>query len=170
MNYHKLTFPDVNNGLGCRVTLWLSGCSHHCPNCHNPHTWDFKSGREFTKEAKEKLFEILSMPYIHGLTLSGGDPADSPEEVIELCKEVQARFPDKNIWLYTGYTLEEIQADSRRAPLLESGISVVVDGLYVEKSRDITLPFRGSSNQRIWGRKEDGSFEVIPDAVFVKYI
>jgi hypothetical protein len=88
MKYVKITYTDVNNGLGNRVTLWISGCSHHCKGCHNPETWDFNYGREFNEEVENKLFEILDLPYIKGLTLSGGDPIDSAEDVLELVKEV----------------------------------------------------------------------------------
>lgn len=105
MNISGISYPDVNNGLGCRVTLWVAGCSHHCKGCQNKETWDKKSGRVFSKEDKDKLFEILSKPYIKGLTLSGGDPLDSFNEVLQLVKEIRDTFGStKDIWLYTGYT------------------------------------------------------------------
>ena len=92
MNISGISYPDVNNGLGCRVTLWVSGCNHHCKGCQNKETWDKKSGRVFSKEDKYKLFEILSKPYIKGLTLSGGDPLDTFDEVLQLVKEIRNRL------------------------------------------------------------------------------
>lgn len=166
MNYHKITYPDVNNGRGCRVTLWVSGCPHHCPHCHNSQTWDPNNGRPFTPEVKSKLFDLLSLPYIDGLTLSGGDPAFHPEEVSELAKEVNEAFPDKTIWLYTGYTMEELKNNPRLQPLLNCGITHIVDGRYIHEKRDISLPFRGSSNQKIWTVRMDGSFRVMDDNEF----
>ena len=168
MNYESITYPDVNNGVGCRVTLWVSGCSHHCPGCHNQCTWDFKSGQPFTDEVKDKICELLELPYIDGLTLSGGDPMDSAEELIPFVEEVTDRFNGKNktIWLYTGYTLEQIMDDPVKLRLLHSGIHVVVDGPYIEAKRNITLPFRGSTNQRIWTVRMDGSYREIKDIEF----
>ena len=151
MNYHKITYTDVNNGNGCRVTLWIAGCSHHCPGCHNPQTWDFKSGKPFDADAKEKLFKILSLPYIKGLTLSGGDPIDSYDSIAELVDEVKRKFNNKDIWLYTGYTLEEVQQKDTKNMLSE--IDYIVDGPYVKEKRDTALAFRGSSNQKIWENK-----------------
>lgn len=168
MRYHRITHPDVNNGLGCRVTLWVSGCTHHCQNCHNQCTWDFNSGVPFGEKAKKRLFELLAPPYIKGLTLSGGDPADSPEDVIELCKEVKESFPDKDIWLYTGYTLEQIMESPRLAPIIDCGVTTIVDGPYVDELRDASLAFRGSSNQRIWTKGKDGTFRVVNDNMFGK--
>lgn len=148
MRYNKITYTDINNGLGCRVTLWVSGCSHHCPGCHNPQTWDFMGGNEFDDEAKEKLFGILSLPYVKGLTLSGGDPMDSYASVAELVREVKERFPDKDIWLYTGYAMEQVIAMDVMDML--SDVDYVVDGPFVEAKKDASLAFRGSSNQKIW--------------------
>lgn len=157
MNISGISYPDVNNGLGCRVTLWVSGCSHHCKGCQNKETWDKKSGRVFSKEDKDKLFEILSKPYIKGLTLSGGDPLDSFDEVLQLVKEIRETFGStKDIWLYTGYTLEQINNSEKKEIL--PYINYLVDGLFELDKRDITLKFRGSTNQIIWENK-DGKFE-----------
>lgn len=168
MNYESITYPDVNNGLGCRVTLWVSGCSHHCPGCHNQCTWDFKSGRPFTQEVKDKIISLLELPYIAGLTLSGGDPMDSAEELIPFVQEIADRFNDKykTIWLYTGYTMEQIKEDPVKMTLLHSGIHVVVDGPYIESLRRIDIPFRGSSNQKIWTVRMDGSYREMKDYEF----
>ncbi len=157
MNISGISYPDVNNGLGCRVTLWVSGCSHHCKGCQNKETWDKKSGRVFSKEDKDKLFEILSKPYIKGLTLSGGDPLDSFDEVLQVVKEIRDTFGStKDIWLYTGYTLEQINNSEKKEIL--PYINYLVDGLFELDKRDITLKFRGSTNQIIWINK-DGKFE-----------
>lgn len=155
MRFQSITYPDISNGKGCRVVLWIQGCSHHCQGCHNPETWDFCKGREFTEEYKDKLISIINLPYIQGVTLSGGDPLDSFDDVYKLLLEVKERCNDKDIWLYTGYTLEEIQNSEKRKIL--PMINVLVDGLYEEKKRDITLAFRGSSNQTIWKNK-NGEF------------
>lgn len=147
MRFHNITYPDVNNGEGCRVTLWVAGCTHHCKGCHNPQTWSFKSGREFTEDIKNKLYNVLKLPYIKGITFSGGDPLDSFEDVFELIKDIKNSFNDKDIWLFSGYTLEDIQ-NSDKNIILEY-IDVLVDGEFKEELKDLSLKFRGSSNQRI---------------------
>lgn len=146
MNYLDILDCDIADGEGIRVTLFVSGCSHHCKGCHNPESWCPNAGKPFDEEAKEKLFKLLDRPYIDGLTLSGGDPlyGDNINEITKLVYEVKQKFPDKTIWLYTGYTLDEI----KRLVLLRY-IDVIVDGPYIESLRDVTLPFRGSSNQNI---------------------
>lgn len=153
MRYHQIEKCSVENGLGVRTTIYLSGCVHRCKNCHNPETWDFNGGNEFTEETKEELFSYLALPYINGITFSGGDPLCSYDEVLELTKEIKERFPDKTIWVYTGYTLEELIKGQKEA-ILEY-IDVLVDGRYVDELRDVTLPFRGSSNQRILEKGKD---------------
>lgn len=148
MNIENITYPDVNNGLGCRVTLWVSGCIHHCNGCHNPQTWNFNHGILFGKEQKEKLFEILALPYIKGITLSGGDPLCSYDDCFNLVKEISEKFPNKDIWLYTGYTLDEIYNLGKDEIL--SYIDVLVDGKFDSTKMDRSLAFRGSTNQKIW--------------------
>ena len=132
------------------MVLWCSGCGHHCKGCHNPETWDRYCGKPFDEKAKELLCELLSKPYIRGLTLSGGDPMFQPnvKEVIELVKELKERLPDKDIWMYTGYTFEELQRDVDRKKILPY-IDVIIDGKFILEQRNITLAFRGSPNQRI---------------------
>lgn len=147
MRFHNITYPDVNNGEGCRVTLWVAGCTHHCKGCHNPQTWSFKSGREFTEDIKNKLYNVLKLPYIKGITLSGGDPLDSFDDIFELVRDIKNSFNDKDIWLFSGYTLEDIQ-NSEKNIILEY-IDVLVDGEFKEELKDLSLKFRGSSNQRI---------------------
>ena len=146
MNYIRIDSEDMNNGEGFRVVLWVAGCNHHCLNCHNPETWNEKAGRPFTEETKEELFELLSKDYIDGLTLSGGDPLfpNNREPLTELCKEVKEKFPNKNIWCWTGYLYEQV----KDLPIMEY-IDVLVDGPYIDSQRDITLNWKGSPNQRV---------------------
>lgn len=147
MNYHKIEKNSIANGTGIRCVLWVSGCLCRCPGCQNPHTWCFDSGASFDSEAKAELFETLNKPYIQGVTFSGGNPLDNFAEVLELCKEIKDKFPTKDIWLYTGYIYEELYYKEMSRILLY--IDVLVDGPYIEEQRDITLPWRGSKNQRV---------------------
>ena len=146
MNYIRIDSDDMNNGEGFRVVLWVAGCNHHCLNCHNPETWNEKAGRPFTEETKEELFKLLSKDYIDGLTLSGGDPLfpNNRELLTELCKEVKEKFPNKNIWCWTGYLYEQV----KDLPIMEY-IDVLVDGPYIDSQRDITLNWKGSPHQRV---------------------
>lgn len=153
MRIHDITTCDVNNGEGFRVTLWVAGCSHHCPGCQNPETWNPQGGQPFGQKAHDYLFEELAKPYIHGLTLSGGDPLDSFDDILPLVREVKTKMPQKDIWVYTGYTIEQIE--SSRLKDIMPYVDIIVDGPYVESKRDVTLAFRGSSNQHIV-RLKDG--------------
>lgn len=152
MNYIKITKCDIANGLGVRVVLWVSGCSLHCKECHNPETWGFCAGKPFDDAAKEELFEVLSKPWIKGITLSGGHPLELQNYgvVYDLLKEIRQKFSDKDVWLYTGYHLnwEDFRYPSRIWPVLQL-CDVVVDGPFILEQRDLTLPFRGSRNQRL---------------------
>lgn len=150
MRYHNITFPDMNNGDGLRVVLWLSGCSHKCEGCHNPQTWNVNSGIPFDKEAEKELFDALDKPYISGLTLSGGDPLheNNLQNVLNLVNKIRLLSPEKTIWLYTGYTWEQCLKHSTRKEILTK-CDVLVDGEYMDSQRDITLKWRGSSNQRV---------------------
>ena len=155
MRIHGITYPDTNNGLGFRVTLWVSGCIHHCHGCHNQETWDFNSGREFTDEDKNKIFELLALPYIKGLTLSGGDPLCSYHDILILIKEIKDKFPNKDIWLFSGFTFEYIKQHFNE---IINYVDVIVDGKFIEELKDLSLKFRGSSNQNIWIKQKDGNF------------
>lgn len=154
MRFHDITTCDVNNGDGFRVTLWVAGCMHHCKGCQNPETWDFKGGQPFGPEAHDYLLSELAKPYIQGITFSGGDPLGSPDEVTALAKEIKEKLPTKDIWVYTGYTIEQIEADERLRQILPYA-DAIVDGEFVQPLRDVTLAFRGSRNQRIL-RLKDG--------------
>lgn len=166
MNYHNLTYPDMLNGDGLRVVLWLSACSHHCYNCQNAQTWEPNSGVLFDVDVKRELFNELEKDYISGLTLTGGDPLheNNLEEVLILIEEIRVSFPKKTIWLYTGYTWEELfntsyskdyicttttDRDVIYRQQIIRNVDVLVDGRYIDSQRDITLKWRGSKNQRV---------------------
>ena len=150
MNYEKIDRCSVSNGLGVRTVLWISGCNIHCKNCHNQSTWDFDSGIPFTEETMQELLYDLSKPYIKGCTLSGGHPLDphNAPKVLEIVKRVKMVYPNKDIWIYSGYVWEDIIKDDILKEILKR-TDVLVDGAYVDELRDISLAFRGSSNQRI---------------------
>lgn len=157
MNYHKIEKTSIANGEGIRVVLWVSGCRLQCMNCQNQETWDFCSGKLFDKDAKRELFESLDNSYIQGITFSGGHPLENENlnDIYELITEIKYKFPDKDIWLYTGYQfdlimntpLTDMNATLRRRIIEQC--DVVVDGKYVDELRNITLKWRGSSNQRV---------------------
>jgi len=146
MNYHNITKDDMLNGDGLRVVLWVSGCSHCCKGCHNQITWNPELGLPFDESAKQEIFDELNKPYISGLTLSGGDPLfpGNRDTIAAFVLEVKEKYPDKTIWLYTGYTWEEICT----LPLIQY-IDIVVDGKFIESLKDSRLHWRGSSNQRL---------------------
>ncbi|MCI8327787.1 MAG: anaerobic ribonucleoside-triphosphate reductase activating protein [Lachnospiraceae bacterium] len=146
MRYHNITKDDMLNGDGLRVVLWVSGCDHCCESCHNPITWDPNGGLLFEEEAKKELFEELERDYISGLTLSGGDPlyAGNRKDVLKLVGEVREKFPDKTIWMYTGFTWESI-CDLE----IIDFIDILVDGEFVLEQADPKLYWRGSANQRV---------------------
>ena len=157
MNYHRIEKTSVSNGTGIRVVLWVAGCSVRCRGCQNPSTWDFNSGKHFDKAAKEELFEALDQSYIQGITFSGGHPLENEnlDEVYNLIVEIKDKFPDKDIWLYTGYRFDRIinnpsrdMSVTFRKRIVEL-CDVVVDGAFIEELKDITLKWRGSSNQRV---------------------
>ncbi|MBR5268784.1 MAG: anaerobic ribonucleoside-triphosphate reductase activating protein [Lachnospiraceae bacterium] len=146
MRYHNITKDDMLNGDGLRTVLWVAGCSHGCKNCHNPITWDICGGIPFDEAAKNELFEALEPDYISGVTFSGGDPLhmQNREEIGQLIREVRERFPHKTIWVYSGYTWEEV----KDLPYLKLA-DVLVDGKFVEELKDVTLHWKGSANQRV---------------------
>ena len=146
MRYHNITKDDMLNGDGLRVVLWVAGCSHGCKDCQNPITWDPQGGLPFTEEEKKEIFQELDKAYISGITFSGGDPLHPANirEVTALARERRQRYPEKTIWLYTGYLWKEI-VDLEIVNYLD----VVVDGKFISAQKDITLPWRGSSNQKV---------------------
>lgn len=155
MNYAEIKNCDIANGPGVRVSLFVSGCNHHCKNCFNEVTWDFQYGAPFTDQVENKLIEALKPDYIRGLTLLGGEPMEYENQLglLPFVKRVKQELPTKDIWCFSGYVFDTEIADMRRkwdiTKELLSCIDVLVDGRFVEELKDITLRFRGSSNQRI---------------------
>ena len=146
MNYLTITHNDMLNGDGLRVVLWVSGCSLHCEDCQNKYSWNFNEGVLFDERAKEEIFSELKKDYISGITITGGHPLEKQniEEIEKLCKEIKINFPNKTIWLYTGFIFEEIKNYS-----ILKYIDVLIDGRYEKELRDISLKWRGSTNQRV---------------------
>lgn len=153
MNYHNILTDNMVNGEGLRTVLWVSGCGHFCPNCFNPQTWDKNSGIYFDEKSKQELFYYLSKPYIDGITLSGGDPLNEYNltEINKLIDEIKIKFPTKTIWIYSGYTYEELD-EIRRS--IVNKCEVLIDGKYIHSLYDPNLLYRGSSNQRVIDLKE----------------
>lgn len=163
MNYHNITYPDQNNGDGLRIVLWVAGCEHHCINCQNQQTWSPQSGIPFDENAMNEILNELKKDYISGITFSGGDPLHhkNVQNVLKIVDEIRVSYPTKNIWLYTGYTWEQIMhpvitdINSEQLKMLQmrkelvSKCDVLIDGRYVDELRDISLHWRGSSNQRV---------------------
>ena len=154
MWYHNITKADMLNGDGLRVVLWLAGCSHHCQACQNPITWDANDGLIFDEDAKREVFAELEKSWCSGLTLSGGDPLyiGNREEVSLLVKEIKLKFPDKNIWCYTGYTWEELMKqvkDDNNLKTILDNVDVLLEGRFVLSLALEKLHYVGSSNQRI---------------------
>ena len=163
MRYHNITKDDMLNGDGLRVVLWLSGCTHQCRNCHNPVTWDIHGGLEFDRAAKDELFKELGKNYISGLTLSGGDPLhpENREPVGQLVKEIREKFPEKTIWMYTGFLWDEVcTLDAVK------NTDVLVDGRFEEDLMDTALKWRGSSNQKVIDVKK--SLEQMKKVLYIR--
>lgn len=150
MFYHNITKDDMLNGSGLRVTLWVSGCEINCIGCHNPQTHNSNSGIPFNKQAEDELFEALKHDYISGITISGGHPlmeCNRPE-VLRLIRKFKRLYPTKNIWLYTGYTYEQIQNIPDCKQIVDL-VDVLVDGPFVLYQKDTSLHWKGSKNQRV---------------------
>lgn len=163
MRYAQIRSMDISNGEGVGVSLFVQGCDRHCFNCFNSETWDFNGGKEWTEEAKNKFMELIDRPYIRRISVLGGEPLaeQSLDEVLSLIKEIRISFPEKTIWLYTGYELSEIIKQeqyekvsgipsvwSKRWKII-SNIDVLVDGEYIDEQKDLTLKWRGSKNQHV---------------------
>lgn len=156
MHYAEIKKFDIANGPGVRVSLFVSGCRNHCPNCFNPDTWDFGYGNDFTKDIEDEIIRTISIPYVRGLSVLGGEPMEPENQkgLLPFLKRVKETLPDKDIWVYSGFTLDrEILGQSRAATdtvkELLKYIDVIVDGRYIEAQKNISLRFRGSENQRI---------------------
>ncbi len=157
MNYGEIKSVDIANGIGVRVSLFVSGCRNKCQECFNPMTWSFKYGKKYTKETEDEIFSDLQKEYISGLTILGGEPfePENQEEVLNLVKRVRHELPNKTIWIYSGFTFEEIIGEKPSRASLESAkqiltnIDILVDGRFEIAQKDLSLKFRGSRNQRI---------------------
>ena len=174
MRFASMRNLDISNGEGVGVSLFVQGCDRHCFNCFNPDTWDFNGGKEWTEGTKNKFIKLIDRPYINRISVLGGEPLaeQNLDEVLSLIKEIRISFPEKTIWLYTGFCWNDImcsfaglQADcvvldkkdieawKKRREII-SNVDVLVDGEYIDEQRDITLKWRGSSNQRVIDAKQ----------------
>lgn len=152
MNYASIVRADIANGEGFRVSLFVTGCLRNCTGCFNKQAQDPSYGKFFDEEAKKKIFAELDQEWCKGLSLLGGEPmsklSDNRKQVIALCKEVKEKYPDKDIWMWSGYTMEELKEDPETQDIFNY-IDVLVDGPFMLDKKDLSIPFRGSSNQRI---------------------
>lgn len=162
MRYAQIRSMDVSNGEGVGVSLFVQGCPLHCKNCFNSDTWDFNGGKEWTEESKNKFLKLIDRPYIKRVSFLGGEPLaeQNVDGILSLIQEIRSTFPDKTIWLYTGYNFTELinrpkypLGENWEIKFLQQAIielcDVIVDGRYIDEQKDITLRFRGSKNQRI---------------------
>lgn len=153
MNFADIKDADVTNGPGVRVSLFVSGCPHHCPGCFNPETWDYNYGTPFTKDEAKQIMTMMDRPYIQGLSLLGGEPLAPRNQriVLRILTEVKQQLSEKDVWCYTGYQFEDLISGKvgEYAPLILPYLDVLVDGRFEEDKKDIRLRFRGSRNQRV---------------------
>lgn len=155
MRYGAIKKRDIANGIGVRVVLFVSGCTHHCKGCFQPETWSFDYGQDYTKATEDEILEALRPAFIDGLTLLGGEPFEpqNQAELIKLLRRIRKELPEKTVWAFSGYTFEELTGESRaRCAVTDemlSMVDVLVDGEFVEEKRNISLQFRGSENQRL---------------------
>lgn len=160
MNYNEIRPIDTSNGPGVRVSIFVSGCRHHCKNCFNQETWCFNYGGLYDEDAHIFLISSINKDFIDGLTILGGEPLE-PENlngVLSIIKDINMKFPEKNIWLYSGFTFEELGERRKNEVVLDEilkRINHLVEGRFIESKKDIRLKFRGSSNQRIYKRVGD---------------
>lgn len=162
MRYASIRTMDVSDGEGVGCSLFVQGCHFHCKNCFNQSTWDFNGGKEWTKATKEKFLELVNRPYITRVSILGGEPL--ADENIEDVSDLISQIPlNKKIWLYTGYVYENMDSDRK---LVSNSVDVLVDGQFVDELKDMNLPFRGSSNQRLIDIKKTlDSFEIGDDEI-----
>lgn len=152
MNYGEIITNDTANGPGIRLSLFVSGCTNHCKGCFNEKTWNFNYGKPFTDITLNCIFKELANPWYDGITILGGEPMHEKNvaTVAAIVNKIKNTFPEKNIWVYTGYTIEDLlNKNNRNIQYVLSNIDVLVDGPFIEEEKDLTIPFRGSRNQRI---------------------
>ena len=169
MYYGELKKCDIANGTGVRVTLFVSGCTNHCPGCFQPQTWDFTYGQPYTADTEREIFAELEKPYVRGLTVLGGEPfePENQRELVKLLRQVKENYPEKDVWVFSGFTLDGELLREGSHPRCEvtdemlGYIDVLVDGRFVEELKDISLQFRGSRNQRVIDMNETRKTGVI---------
>jgi anaerobic ribonucleoside-triphosphate reductase activating protein len=156
MRYASIRELDISNGRGVGISLFVQGCHFHCKNCFNKETWDFDGGKEWNDTTKSKLFELLNRPYINHISFLGGEPLceENRYEVTNIVKECRKRFPDKKIWLWSGYTFNQIS----KLEVVEY-LDYIIDGQFIDELKDMNLAFRGSSNQKIWFKDDSGMWK-----------
>ena len=172
MNIATIKYYDIANGKGVRTSVFVSGCRHHCQNCFNEVAWDFNYGEEYTKDVENKIIESLAPDYIDGISILGGEPfeVENQKDLVILLQKIKNIYPKKTVWIYSGFTFEEIKNGSRASGLyaneLLSLCDVLVDGRFIEAQKNISLKFRGSENQRIIDVQktlQNGSVELYMD-------
>lgn len=178
MNYANIIYCDIANGLGCRTSLFVSGCRHHCKNCFNKVTWNFNYGKPYTEQTKNKILESIDKPYIQGLTILGGEPfePENQEYVLDLVTTVKKLYSDKDIWIYSGYTFEQLKGEMcEKFKHMTTDISInncrkileqtdiLVDGEFIQELHDISLKYRGSKNQRIIDVKKTLATDILSE-------
>lgn len=178
MHYGEIKANDIANGEGVRVTLFVSGCTNRCKNCFQPQTWDFEYGQPFTAETEDRILSLLASSYVAGLTVLGGEPFEPSNQraLVPFLRRVREAYPDKNIWSWTGFTWEQLRTEGTHCRCevtdeLLSLLDVLVDGRFVEELKDLTLRFRGSSNQRLIdlnATRAAGELRFLPDRVRLK--
>lgn len=156
MHYGEIKNCDIANGIGVRVSLFVSGCTNHCEDCFQPETWDFNYGNDFTEETENKILEMLAPDYICGLTVLGGEPFEPENQrvLVDFLRKVRRKYPEKSIWCFTGFTLEMLETEGTHCHCeiteeMLSMIDVLVDGRFDKNKKNISLRFRGSENQRL---------------------
>lgn len=168
MNYAQIRSMDISNGEGIGVSLFVQGCDFHCKNCFNSETWEFSKGQEWNDKTKNQFLKLIETPFIQRVSILGGEPLHpkNVQNVLKIVDEIRVSYPTKNIWLYTGYTWEEIwikdniKTDDKIQDMREKAIKnlrrqvvrmcdVLIDGRYIDELRDVSLHWRGSSNQRV---------------------
>lgn len=156
MYYGEIKNCDIANGIGVRVSLFVSGCTNHCEDCFQPETWDFNYGNDFTEETENKILEMLAPDYICGLTVLGGEPFEPENQrvLVDFLRKVRRKYPEKSIWCFTGFTLEMLETEGTHCHCevteeMLSLIDVLVDGRFDKNKKNISLRFRGSENQRL---------------------
>lgn len=156
MHYGEIKNCDIANGIGVRVSLFVSGCTNHCEGCFQPETWDFNYGNDFTGETENRILEMLAPDYICGLTVLGGEPFEPENQrvLVDFLRKVRRKYPEKSIWCFTGFTLEMLETEGTHCHCeateeMLSLIDVLVDGRFDKNKKNISLRFRGSENQRL---------------------